>query len=458
MTRPQVRERLAGPAIRVARSLALPALLVLPGCVYYNSIYNAERALRAADAQRQIGSEETAASLYQDAARKAAAGYRKNPDGEWADDALVIVGKAFLRLDRTWSAARILAIAAEMADSTGDEDARIEATVYRAAALDRLGEDRRALDLLSSLLGRLDAGPAFATASIIRARLRLERGMTEGATGDLSAAAAVSPQFAAEVALARMELAVERNRSDWVFEAAAELLREPTASTRRDAVLELLARGASSGLEVAPVLEVFAGGRSSTWPADDRDALRLASARLLFSRGDTATAFDTALEIAVNSGAAAVEARFWLAERRLAGVREAGELGIVRDFLLPAAADLAVARKLESVRRVMELTELGAREPLAYFAAAEAARDELGAVGLARSLFLRFADSEPHGRWRAKGLLAALALSPEGSAAELGLDDLARDPYVRAARGEVPEELADLEAELGGRLLALLSR
>jgi len=83
--------------VRSRGALAGAALLLLGGCVYYNAIYNAERAFRRAEALGAVGRDSAAALHYQDVVRKAAAGFREEPRGRWADEALYLLGRARLR-------------------------------------------------------------------------------------------------------------------------------------------------------------------------------------------------------------------------------------------------------------------------------------------------------------------------------------------------------------------------
>src|SRR5690606_2069703 len=85
----------AGPMrARALRQLALSALLLVGGCGYFNSLYNANR--RFADAERaaQNGDRARANREYLEAIERAAVSYRRYPDGRWADDALLLIGRA----------------------------------------------------------------------------------------------------------------------------------------------------------------------------------------------------------------------------------------------------------------------------------------------------------------------------------------------------------------------------
>ena len=435
---------------------AFVLLLPFSGCVYYNSIYNAERELSRAEALRRGGFDASAEALYEAALRKAAAGYRKDPGGEWAAEALFIGGRAALELGKAARAEAFLAASSEIAREAGHEEMALEATVYRARALARMGRSFAALEVLTPSLNRLDPSPAVATGYLTRARIRLERGMTEGADRDLTTAAAVGPEYALDAAMIRMALAIERRRSDWALDAAEDMLVVSGAHWRSEAFIALLRQGAAEDA-LEPALRMLVETRRSGWPPAERDRIRLAAARLLYQRGDTAVGLSVAGELAIVSDVAG-EARFWIATERITQVREAGELPGLRDFLRPASDHAGAAELSEKIDGLLSLMEGAASDPVALFAAAELAREGLGADLLARTLFIAFADLDPAGPWAGKSLLAALALTPDSEAASLAsrLDTMRDDPYLLAATGSpAQDELEALEAELDRRMLGL---
>jgi hypothetical protein len=85
----------------------------------------------------------------------------------------------------------------------------------------------------------------------------------------------------------------------------------------------------------------------------------------------------------------------------------------------------------------------------------------LGALDVARGLFLAYADQTPSDPWAPKALLAALSVTDdEGSRAWLRgrLEGRAESPYVLAARGEPAPGLEALEEELAQRLQEINGR
>jgi hypothetical protein len=166
-------------------------------------------------------------------------------------------------------------------------------------------------------------------------------------------------------------------------------------------------------------------------------------------------------DVADGFGDAAVRARVEMARWQLARAGDLSDLRDVLPVLLPAEDDPAASSLLASVRTTSELAEQGLSEPLALFAAAETARDELGSPTLARGLFLAYVDETPESPWAAKALLAALTVTTdEGTRAWLRgrLEGRADSPYVLAARGEPAPGLEPLEEELARRLQEMRTR
>jgi len=145
-----------------------------------------------------------------------------------------------------------------------------------------------------------------------------------------------------------------------------------------------------------------------------------------------------------------------LARIRLHRVDAPDQLEGVRSVLLPASGDPRGLALLEDLRVLELLVEREADPFASSFAAAELARESLGAPKLARALFVQAAGVDDAGAWRGKAALAAVSLSddpatpPPSAAMMAGLDD----PYVAAARSRyLPSDtLAVLDAALQRRL------
>ena len=79
----------------VARLLApLVAALVVAGCGYFNSLYNARQRFQAAEEAEGQGNRATAMTAYSEAIDRAFVSYDKYPNSRWADDALLLIARA----------------------------------------------------------------------------------------------------------------------------------------------------------------------------------------------------------------------------------------------------------------------------------------------------------------------------------------------------------------------------
>jgi len=429
------------------------------GCVYYNSVYNAERALAQADAHRLAGEDSLARKYYEDARRKSTAGFRKDPEGEWASAALLIAGRSTMELGRPDQAAPILTAAVELA---GDKTSGAQAAIHLADALRRQGRPRAALDVISPALRRLDVGPSLAQGHILRAELRLVMGMAEGAAGDFRLAAGVSPEFAAWVALARLRHGIERNRYDWRAEAMAELFIEPSGWRHISAALREIDRVAERwGEEEATVL--LAGAEAAEWPSDVRNDVALVRVGFFAGVGQPDEVLEEIHRVEARSGNRASTARIRLAERALAKSLDSRDFDGALEILAPINTQPRAAELLFQVEELRRLVELASSEPLALFAAAEIARDEIGAKSLALGMFRRYLEIAGEGDWTGKAALAAMDLTPKGDPAGgdlLGwMERHPQDPYLRASMdSDGGHRVAALEVRLKEKLNRLRER
>jgi len=113
--------------LRVGAAVGLAA--VVSGCVYLNLVYNARHLYDEAERERWAGRDAQARTLYDSVVAKAARTYRTEPEGEWADDALYLLGRAYLRRGEPADAASALARTLEITSDPG----------IRAGALLHLG-------------------------------------------------------------------------------------------------------------------------------------------------------------------------------------------------------------------------------------------------------------------------------------------------------------------------------
>lgn len=432
------------------------ALLLLTGCVYYNALYNAERLFDEGETLRRAGQDSAAAMRYGSVIQKAAGGYRRQPDGEWADDALLLMGRAYLRRGELREARAALEGAERRA---GDESVRLQARLYLGEAHVIAGDLARGTFFLNQALAGLTPGHLKAEGHLWRARAFLEAGESDVGWWDLDQAAG-DGRVRLEAVLTRVDWALRLDHVDRAREGMRRLLGFGEAGNRADTVAAL-ARAAGRRWGAAAAADLLAGSDTARWEPSARGKIRLTRASLLRESGDTAGAEALVRRVAAGFGPAAADARLELAAWQLRRARALLEVRDVLPVLLPALANQRVARRVAEVQGMMSLTEQGFSEPLAWFAAAELARDDLGAPELARGLFLAYADAAPSEPWVPKALLAALGVSGDEEGRgwlRARLEGWPDSPYVLAARGEPALGLEALEEELARRLEPLRTR
>jgi hypothetical protein len=154
----------------------------------------------------------------------------------------------------------------------------------------------------------------------------------------------------------------------------------------------------------------------AAWPANVRERHLLRRATLAAEAGDTATAIADAISLADRSTpGSAARARLEAARWRLASVDDIAQLEEVRALLLPVINDGFVRQLVGDMRTIDVLISQAVNEgrTIALFAAAEIARESLGAPALAAALFVTYADLAPASVWAPKALLAADALETD---------------------------------------------
>ncbi|NNF39664.1 MAG: tetratricopeptide repeat protein [Gemmatimonadetes bacterium] len=421
------------------------------GCVYLNSIYNARQRFSDGERARVEGRSDEARQAYADAARKASASFRRDPEGPWADDALYILGRAHFREGDQARAIGALEAALLRAD---DPDVRRGAQLYLGAALTEIGDRRRARALLDSAIVELQTHDLVGEAHYWRGRLHLAEGQVDQGLFDLARAETSDPALRIPVLFQRLAHGIEADDTIAASRAAAGLLSDTRAGILSDSIAALVGRASGRwGPSVAAAL--LAPVRTGDWPPGPRDRLLLQRIGLLIEAGDTLAVESEAGWAMQGSTAGAEEARLVVARIRLARAEEVMELEAVRRILLPGGGLPPVAALTADIRRVESLEEWGSSEdPVAFFVAAELARDRLGSPRLARGLFLRFASEAPDNPWAGKAILAALATTPDprsDAALRAGLEARRGDPYVAQASGRTSATtapLGELETQL----------
>lgn len=441
---------------RFGLAMMLPVCaLAITTCGYFNALYNAQRSFDAARRAELSGEQSRAVTSYTAAIQDAASSYRSHQDGRWADDALMLIGRARFAL-REYDASRA-AFLTLLIDKP-ESGLSVDAHAWLGASEAALGNPAVAAAHLDSALS---AGPdreAEALARLWRARIRLEHG-TGDPWPDLDGSAASGTVFAPEANLMLAGQAIAAGDSVRTRVAFDRLLRDRNAARWTDSITVLInatnTRFGSTFTRSA--IEPVSHG---DWPASIREPHLLHRARLAADAGDTELAIEDALHVAANATPAnRASARVAAARYRLREVSDTEQLDDVRSMLLPVVANPEARQLVRRLRAIEVLVNraVNGGQPLALFVAAEWARDILNARALARHLFLTYADVGSAEVWAPKALLAAAELGDAAVKADVAdrLEQYPDNPYAGAVMTGAPDAAAFENAER--RLLRSLS-
>ncbi len=459
----------SGLLTALADRIAAGTLLLIAGltgasaCVYYNSFYNASKLFDQGRRDVEQGSESTGRATLAASIEKAEAIVAANPDSRWADDAVRIIVEARL-LREEWEEAvetsrRLLGYAVTRADTA-------EVAGYLGIARLHLGDPAAADTLLSFALAEEENGQRRSLLLFNRALAQARLGRFAEADAGLELVSRLRPDWV-EPRIERVRLLVDAGYDAAAATVLATIMTRELAAAEEVAVIEAVERLAetSPGTALLGLVDV----ESSALERESRAALVKLRGDLQLANGEVERAladFEAAAAIAPLSRTA-VEARAAAARLALVRSTRADEIAPIREMLerlirqrarlLPDAMGL-----WDTLVRMEYWIDLGG---LAYLQAAEVARDELHAPGLARTLLLRYVEEEPESVWAPKALLAALELSdldsaPPGAPLDPDPETLRRrlwedyraSPYVQAVLGERPSDgLTFEELELGLR-------
>jgi len=427
------------------RRAALLGLLLLPGCVYYNGVYNAKRLSHAAERAEREGRTIDAHDLWAQVVVKADTVIARHPASGYVPQVQLLRARALGHTDQCAAAAPALRQALPAATDSAAirigtfELARCLAVLGDiAGAADAYGRLRDVADPAMRnesrfqyvhalrLAGRYDEA-LKAAAGLSDPRLAYERMVALAGTGPSAAAMSL-----ADSAVARADTA-----APWDSLLSAGGRRDPAAMSAL--VDRLLAMpGATPAMK----------GR---WLLDD--GIRLMAVDSV--RGDRRL-----VEAAAAGGTTefAGRARLRRALGALSRARSAAELAPVLDTL-QVLQDVNGARSeavvlispVTRVRAALDSAAAGtAHADLALFLAAETARDALGTPALAEALFRRVVDERSASPYAPKALLALHHMAPDAVPAfdSLISQRYAASPYVTALHGEGSPELRALEDSL----------
>ena len=432
---------------------------ILAGCIFNNTLHNAEGLYREAENLRLAGQDSAGSVRYREVVSKATKGYHADETGGWADDALLLIAKAQLRLgaipDANWALGRVLEIST-------DSVVRGQAALYRGVLTVAVGETAQGLALLDDAMEDIDDPAYRAEGHLWRARAFFEQGMVEEGWRDLDRAGETHIGQVVPAGLERVAWGFALPDSTRIHEGIQALILTSRAQVYSDSISSLVWRFADRwGPGSATVL--LENAEDAHWSRDARDRLLMTRAWLAYEAGDMTRAREDARSVGSGLGERASGARVTLARWSLAEVETVEQLAPLRTILFPAVTSEEAQTMLNAIRRVELLTEYGLEdEPIALVGAAEISRDVLGAPRLSSALFQTYAAAGPDAPWSGKALLASRALTTD-PAQRKWLDQkigaLSEDAYARYARnGHFGPELGVLESLLQGTLDRLLER
>jgi tetratricopeptide (TPR) repeat protein len=417
---------------RVRAALAACALGVVSGCVYYNGMYNAERAASEAGRFERQGRAAEARDRWQRAVVHAESVTVRHPRSRWAPAALLLRGRGLAHLDRFNDAATVLEEATRRARSAAQ---RAQAYALLGQAYVAVGRHENAAAALDTALALGD--PAVRSEALLfRGRARLALAQPLAALADFSD----SDDPRAAFGRARTLLVLHDSAA-----AIAQLeglvgVRPYEERAWREALADLAALGgwASASRLAGRLTERpdLTRGQKARLLLDDGDRLQAAGegsgAQARYAATAAAAPDSTEARLAavrgtrLALGAAQRDAELDDAAQRLAR--------IVADGGLPAREAQPTARMLA---RLARLAQEGAAPDARWFLRAELIRDSLRARGLAARAFAAMGERFPGSPWTPKALLAAIAAGHPAADSLRGVLDAryADSPYRRAATG-----------------------
>lgn len=451
------------------RSVRLPAcavLLSLASCVYFNTMYDAERYYDEAVESRRAGDENDARVGYDSVIAMTERIVSRHADSKHAAPAAILKARSELARGERWEAAA--ATAASVPSLTDDRRLIGLAAGLEGIARRHLGEIAAAERLLTRGLESEPPPEDRALFLFHRGLTRLDAGATAAAAEDLEAAS-TQARLGPEVRLDLARGLSNVGRRGEAVRLTDDLVRESRygnySSAGMDPHLDSLARRAPRQLR-----EAFTAQQA------EEDLTRTRRALLAYYRaltleveGDAERAlllYDSAR--VEGDGRYAAEAAYRWSRLRLREARRPEDVAETRQALaagrrVPEPEVSADAARLgaaveEFIRLVDAYQTRGGTAAEAALRAAELAATELRARHLARGLYLRYLDLAPESPWRAKAIAGAMlhADSPagdwagdEGPATDARLRDQlaglpAADPY-RISIEELPRD-ADVDS------------
>ena len=408
-------------------------LLSLGACAYFNGVYNAKEAQRAADRLARSGREEEAAPFYASAAEKAETVLTRYPRTRWRPEALYLSGRGQAFSQRCETALpRLTEFLALPHRSTRERD---RATLALGSCLVRMNTFLRGRELLDPLTRHPDR-QVSTLASLWASRASI-------ALGD-------------NVAARRYLAAVDVSAAEW--ELAAASLEQREYARAESLIMRRAQRGDFKDEVLSSLRELWAAGRRDPVEAI---AMRYDSAKVRSSAKVRTHMVVATLQM--EEGLDSLARRHLLSARRITTDTLVDREAAARLALLAMARVRTLAEANEALERARSEARNNALfQNLAHglvlarilerrsdlngaslFLAAEVARDSLRAPVLAARLFLRIPENAPRALLAPRALIAAALLEPDSADAYRARvrDRYASSPYAMLLRGGDPGEL-----------------
>jgi hypothetical protein len=438
--------------------VALLAVALLGGCVYYNGMYNTNRLAKSARKAERDGRVFEAKNLWGQVITRAETLAVRHPGSKYVDQADMLRGLALARLDQCPEAVAPLGRPSAIARSG---DLAEEAALALGNCRLELGDVALADIAFARVLDSRDP--------VRRRKARLHHAYVLRVTGRYGEALAILRQDSdahdrGELLLA---LAGAGHKQEALALADSLLSKGDTTFVWDSLVAALGRRDPAAASALVTRLE-----------ADPRATPEL-KARRLQEDAVRLAPVDSAASLARLHEAAAVPGRtesggrahLRLLQQRLSGARTLDDLAPLGDSLAllgkqegGAGAEAAIlAATVSRLKWLPDSAPPGAPlGDLRLFLGAEAARDTLGAPALAAGLFRRVVDEWPTSPYAPKALLAAGQLDPadtEASASWARLDSLyPNNPYLALVRGQDAPGFRQLEDSLAAFAAAQVAR
>ncbi|MEO8201564.1 MAG: tetratricopeptide repeat protein [Gemmatimonadota bacterium] len=430
----------------MTRYSLLLLLALLPGCAYYNGMYNANRLAHEAEKAEREGRTFDAASLWGQVGVKADTMLARHSGSKWADDARLLRGKSFQRLGDCNSAVTILR---EVIATSPDSGLVEEGSFLLGRCYQSLGNSEEAGRAFARLINSSD--PARRKEALYQHGRSLRLG------GRYDQAVEVLSRT--DDPRARGELAVALAGVGRVDEAALladSLIAAGDTLAPWDSMMVLIGRkNPSRATEIADRLIAIpqaSGLQKAMWMLDDAERLLPTDPARGETRADEAIRLET-------SGPANIRGRLILLEVRMVRASNLDSLRALRGDLdgltqTGGATGLSLGRLSRAAAVILNLADsaaAGATSPdMRLFLAAETARDSLLMHRLAFSVFREVTENYSASSYAPKALLAMIALD---SASASSTDSLLHarypdSPYLLAALGQESPGFSALEDSL----------